>query len=114
MMPAVFPLQIVRGDRGWWQFTCYSDSAQTVAANLLGAQARAQIRDQPGGGFIANLRAWVVQPNLVSVEIPRSVSRFLPTQAAWDLRLNFGAGNVSTIVRGIVATTPSVTERLWR
>lgn len=113
MIPQVYPLQVYRGDTMRWSVACYSDTAQATPSDLTGVRPRAQIRDRPGGWLCARLTC-TVDANQIMVELPHWESRYLPMQAAWDLELTLPGGAVTTVVTGIVAVAPDITERLWK
>jgi len=112
MTPGVYPLSIYRGDSYHWQFTLWADEAKTVASDLTGATAKAEIRDTPGGSTIVGMVTAITLPNVIDMKLLHAPSQGLPTTGGvWDLQLTYAAtGEVGTILAGKVTVTPDVTD----
>ena len=109
--PAVFDLDVYRGDSDSWRFTLWSDAAATVPLDLTGFDAAAQIRTKPGAPTILGSLVCVVElPNAVDVSLPADTSAALPVchGAAWDLELT-STTTTRTVVAGAATITADVT-----
>jgi hypothetical protein len=109
MTPGQYQLRLYRGDTYHWSVHAWTDEAKTVPADLTGATATAQIRDQPGGRVIVPLTCAVTLPNIVDVQLDATTSNQLPTQGSWDLQLAYTSGAVSTILAGGVYVVADIT-----
>lgn len=109
MTPGKFDLQLYRGDSYAWRFRIWTDTAQTVPANLLGATAMAQIRDKSAGDKIVDLICTITQPNLIDVSMTPAKYSTCPPSGVWDLQITYSDGQVHTPIAGTVTVTPDVT-----
>lgn len=110
MTPGRFDLDIYRGDTYAWRFLLWQDVATTVPVDLTGATAKAEIRDQPGGGQVGAMTCVVTLPNIIEATLPAAVSATLPTAAVWDLEVTFPGVRVNTMLAGEVTVTADVTS----
>jgi hypothetical protein len=110
MIPGRFPLNIYRGDTFRWKFTLWTDSTKTAPAVLVGVSPLGEIRDRPGGTFIAALTCTITLPNIIDAVLAAADSARLPTSAAWDLQLTYPDASVSTVLSGPVNVTPDVSS----
>ena len=111
-MPAIFPLDIYRGDTQRWRFTLWDDTAKEKPSNLAGVVPRAMIRDRPGSISITELECSVTLPNLIDMVLTAAASRALPESGQWDLELTYPSGDVQTMLAGPVSVTPDITSPL--
>jgi hypothetical protein len=110
MMPGTYPLVLYRGDTAHWRFTLWLDAGKTQPADLTGATAKAEIRDQPAGAVISALDCTVELPNVVVADLTALASGTLPAKGVWDLQMTYASGDVVTILAGPVTVTPDVTD----
>lgn len=110
MTPGSFPLALYRGDSYRWSFLLWTDTAKTIAADLVGVVAKAQIRDKPAGATVINMTCAIVQPNTVTMTLDAASSQTLPLVGVWDLQLTYAEGDVATVLAGGVTVTPDVTD----
>jgi hypothetical protein len=109
-MPQSVALNIYRGDSFDWKFTFWANTQKTVAYDLTGATAEAQIRLKPNDSILASLDCTVTQPNTIDVALTHDVCATLPSGGAvWDLQVTYPSGSVKTLVAGAVTVTPDVT-----
>lgn len=108
MTPGRLPLTIYRGDTYRWRFGLWLDSDKTLPADITGATAKAEIRDRPGGTFIAALTCTIVLPNFIDGVLSAIDSAKLPNSSAWDLQVTYASGDVATVLAGPVNTTVDV------
>jgi hypothetical protein len=104
------PLSLYRGDTYRWRFHLWDDAAQTVASDLTGVTATAQIRDRVGGSLITALDCTVTLPNTVDAVLTSANCALLPSTGAWDLQLLYASGDVATVLAGPVSTVADVTQ----
>ncbi len=89
--------------------------ADGSATDLTGLTPRAQIRSRPGGPLLATLATgFVGDPALgvVSYALSTTQTRSLAASnpgMVWDLELDGGTTNTTTVVRGTVTVCPDVT-----
>jgi hypothetical protein len=111
MSIAHVPLTIYQGDTYEWTFTLWADPARTVPVDLTGVDAKAEIRDRPGGALLIDLPLTVTLPNVIAAELKRDDSLKLTRRTArWDLQLTLADKSVTTIIAGHVYVTLAVTE----
>jgi hypothetical protein len=113
MTPGSFPLHLYRGDTYRWRFNLWTDTAGTVAADVSGVTAKAEIRDKPGGSAITQLTCTVESgegSSAVLVELTAEACHSLPAAGAWDLQLTYTSGDVATVLAGVVTVTADVTD----
>ena len=110
MTPGVFPLVLYRGDSYRWSFVLWADTAKTVPADLTGVVAKSQIRDKPAGATVVNMLCAVTLPNIIAMTLDATSSQSLPPAGVWDLQLTYAAGDVATVLAGVVTVTPDVTD----
>jgi hypothetical protein len=108
--PGQYPLSLYRGDTYRWQFKLWADADRTQPADLTGVEAKAQIRDRPGGAIIVGLICTISLPNIIDVVLNAGLSVTLPQVCVWDLQLTYASGDVNTVLAGPVAVTPDVTD----
>jgi len=110
MLPGEFPLDIYRGDTARYQFKLWTDAGKTQPADLTGVTVAAMIRDkQSGGTYQVNLQVTITPPNIIDMFISTATSGALPAKGVWDLQLTYPNGDVVTVLKGPVNTTPDVT-----
>jgi hypothetical protein len=110
-LPGAYSLTLYRGDSYAWQFRIWSDEAKTQPADLTGVEAKAEVRDKPGGTTIMELVCTVEVPNIVHVELTADLwLGWTLAKAVWDLQLTYPSGDVITVVAGSVAVTADVTD----
>src|SRR5262245_37611471 len=110
MQPGKMDLAIYRGDSYKWQFILWLDDAKTVPADLTGATVKAEMRVGPGTAVLTTFVTTITMPNKINVSITSAVSGALPsTGGKWDLQVT-QAGEVTTIVAGLVTITPDITD----
>lgn len=111
MRPAVYNLDLYRGDTYAWQFVLYTNSSMTTPADLTGVVAKAELRQTSGSTPIASLICDVEQPNKVNVNLTvLAWDTIAWSQGRWDLQLTYPAGEVITILKGEVTVTPDITD----
>lgn len=114
MTPGDYPLMLYRGDTYHWQFTLWADEAKTIEADLTGATAKAEIRDEPSGATIIEMVCAITLPNLIDMKLLAAQSKLLmvePQQGVWDLQLTWtSSGDVATVLRGAVIVEADVTD----
>lgn len=106
--PGPYSLTIYRGDTYSWRFVLWQDDAHTVAVDLTGWTARAQVRCAPGGPVMADLDVAIELPQTVTLHLDAATSAGL-ANGRWDLQLDDGGGNVRTVLAGRVDVGPDVT-----
>jgi hypothetical protein len=111
LIPGVFALNLYRGDTARYAFTLYDDVQQTQPSDLTHVAPRMQVRDRPGGQFMAEFRCNVdkTKTNQINAVLRGFDSRLLPMSAAWDLQLIYPSGECRTVLRGPVSIMPDVT-----
>lgn len=110
-LPVNFPLSVYQGDTYEWTFRLWADRARSTPIDLTGAEAKAEIRDRPGGRLLLALSPTVTMPNEIAVDLTREDSLKLTRRnARWDLQLTLDDGTVTTVVAGHVVVTLAVTE----
>ena len=112
MQPALYPLDLYRGDTLRLTVRLWQDTAKTAPLHLDGAQAKAEIRTAPGGPSLLTLSCTVSLPNSVLVAMTAEQSQRAPLSGAWDLQLTLASGDIRTVLAGPVVTTPDVTDSL--
>jgi len=109
--PGRYPLQLYRGDTYRWKFQLWADPERTQPADLTDVEARAQIRERPGGQTVVDLQCTITLPNIIDMLLDHAGSVRLPERTgAWDLQLTYAAGDVSTVLAGPVTVTQDVTD----
>lgn len=109
MQPAVYALDIYRGDSGHWQFKLFQRNNQPV--DLTGVTPKAEIRDRPAGIQVTLLRCVITLPNIIDVTIDPEKSHGLPqSKGVWDLQLTYSPIDVRTVIAGPVTITQDVTD----
>lgn len=111
-MPAIFPLDIYRGDTQRWRFSLWDDTEKTQPSDLANVTAQAQIRDRPGSQAITDLACQITLPNTIDMTLSAVASRGLPEEGRWDLELTYAGGDVVTLLAGPVTVTPDITAPL--
>jgi hypothetical protein len=110
MMPGPYPIVLYRGDSYSWLVEIWQDQHKRHPANLTGAKAKAEIRDEAGGRLRAQLDCQVQLPNRIIVTLSARQSEALTQDAgAWDLQVT-QIDKVTTIVRGPVSIIGDVTD----
>lgn len=110
-LPVNFALNIYQGDTYEWAFSLWADRDRTTPVDLTGVDAKAEIRDRPGGTLLLMLAPTITLPNEVDVVLSREDSLKLKRRTGrWDLQLTLGDGTVTTVVAGHVFVALSVTE----
>ncbi len=110
MIPQDLNLELYRGDTKRWQFTVFTDQANTIPADLSGVEATATIRDKATGGALElDLPCTITPPNIIDMVLSADDARTLPAKGVWDLQLTYPSGDVMSIIKGTVATTQDVT-----
>ena len=112
MQPALYPLDLYRGDTLRLTVRLWQDTAKTQPMHLDGAQAKAEIRTAPGGPSLLVLSCTVQLPNLVLVAMTAEQSKRAPLTGAWDCQVTFASGDIRTVLAGPVTTTADVTDAL--
>lgn len=110
MLPGRYDLNLYRGDSYSWEFHLWDDAAQTIATDLAGAVAAAEIRDRPAGSTIAPLVCLVVLPNVVRMTLAATLWPDIKSRGVWDLQLSFSAEDVRTVLAGCIKVTSDVTD----
>jgi hypothetical protein len=82
----------------------------STPVDLTGAQAKAQIRERPGGKQITDLACTITLPNIIDLVLAAEDSHDLPAKGAWDLQLTYPSGDVRTPLAGPVTVTTDVTD----
>lgn len=89
--------------------------ADGSATDLTGLTPRAQVRDRPGGSLLAEFVAALVGDpanGIVSYALSAAQTRSLAALEpgmVWDLELDGGDTNTTTVVAGTVTVCPDVT-----
>jgi hypothetical protein len=110
-LPGTYALALYRGDSYAWLFRLWTDPGKTDPADLTGVQAKAEVRDNPGGSAIMELVCTIEAPNIVHVDLPADSWTAWPLlKGVWDLQLTYPTGEVVTIVSGPVSVTADVTD----
>jgi hypothetical protein len=110
MMPGAYALVIYAGDTYSWLVEIWQDQHRRYPANLLGASAKAEIRDAPGGRLRIGMDCQVQLPNKIIVTLSAMQSEALLIDAGvWDLQVT-QIDKVTTIVRGAVSVVGDVTD----
>lgn len=112
MTPGKFDLDLYRGDSYDWRFTLWSDTAQTVPADLTGATVKCEIREASAGVIVVPLGAVIVQPNFIDVSVVPADYATIPSKGVWDLQITGVDTKVHTVVAGAVNVTGDVTDSL--
>lgn len=111
-MPAIFPLDIYRGDTQRWRFTLWDDAAKTKPADLAGVVPRAMIRESADAVAVTELLCSITEPNNIDMVLSAAASRALPAAGHWDLELTYAGGDVTTLLAGPVTVTADITSPL--
>jgi hypothetical protein len=109
MLPAVYNLDLYRGDTLRLQLRLWNDEDRTDPTDLDGVIASSQIRVRPDAEPAVELTCTITAPNTVDVTLDSDLSRDLPKKGVWDLQLAWPGGDVFTPVGGKVSTKPDVT-----
>lgn len=110
-MPGTMALDVYRGDAQGWTLHLYTDPDATVAYDLTGATAKAEVRAVSGGAVLAILGSAITLPNVVDLTLAAVESAKLPPgRLRWDLQLTFPGGVVRTVVAGPVTVTADITD----
>ncbi len=111
MMPSSYPLTLYHGDSYQWQFKLWQDTGKTQPLDLTDVQAKAEIRDKPGGLEVYQITCEISLPNVIAASLSAAVCRSLPLgNMVWDLQLTYSTGSVNTILSGSVSVAPDVTD----
>jgi len=110
MTPGRFDLNLYRGDSYAYRFVLWQDDLQSVAVDLTGATAEAEIRERSAGVAVTVLTTTVTLPNIVEVAVDPAMYVTVPAKGVWDLQLTFADGSVQTPVAGAVTVTGDVTD----
>ena len=105
--PASYGLTIYRGDSYSWAFRAWEDEEHTVAIDLTGVEARAEVRVGTGQHV---LECVVTLPNVITVTLDAGVSSGLTGSGKWDLQLRYSEDVVYTLVAGGVTVASDVTR----
>lgn len=112
-----YDLELYRGDYKKWRHVFWQDEDATIASDLDGAEAYAQIRDKPlpNGVSLVTLETLITLPNIVDVTINGNLwydedALWPAKKGYWDLQLDWGSGEIFTFVRGDVLITPDITN----
>ncbi len=106
--PAKLDLKIVAGD-SFSRSILLTD--ENGAINLTGLTGRAQIRDRANGKLLGTFTVVIAAPltGAVVFSLTTTETRALPGKGVWDLELDGGVTNTTTIVAGDVCVIPDVT-----
>lgn len=107
--PAIFPLNIYRGDSYGWQVRLWSDTNQSQPVDLTGITVAAQLRAVPGGDPVVNLDCVVTLPNVIDLTLDATDSA-VASPGGWDLQLTYPDGRVFTVLAGQVFVTADYTQ----
>jgi hypothetical protein len=105
--PGSYSLAIYRGDSYTWTFRVWEDPEHTVAVDLTGVEARAEVRVGTGQYV---LEAVITLPNVIEVTLDAGVSAQLTGSGKWDLQLRYSEDVVYTLVAGGVTVASDVTR----
>lgn len=116
MLPATYPLALYRGDSYSWQFKLWADEDKTIAVDLTGVTAKAELRSAPGTDPVISMVCTVTLPNIIDVTLPASAwDDYVLTKAGaavWDLQLTYASGDIKTLIRGDVSIVADVTDSI--
>ena len=105
--PGSYGLSIYRGDSYTWTFRVWEDEAHTLAVDLTGVEARAEVRVGTGQHV---LECEITLPNVITVTLDAGVSSGLTGSGKWDLQLRYSENVVYTLVAGGMTVTSDVTR----
>ena len=105
--PGSYSLAIYRGDSYTWTFRVWDDPEHTVAVDLTGVEARAEVCVGTGQHV---LEAVITLPNVITVTLDAGVSAGLTGSGRWDLQLRYSEDVVYTLVAGGVSVASDVTR----
>ena len=105
--PGSYGLSIYRGDSYTWTFRVWEDEAHTLAVDLTGVEARAEVRVGTGQHV---LECEITLPNVITVTLDAGVSSGLTGSGKWDLQLRYSEDVVYTLVAGGVTVASDVTR----
>jgi hypothetical protein len=107
--PAVFHLNLYRGDTYAWRFALWADDSKTQPVDLTGVTAAAQIRDLPDGLNVIDMACTITPPNLIDMALT-ATDCATARPGGWDLQLTYSDGRVLTVLAGNVLVTGDITQ----
>lgn len=110
MTPGGYNLWIYRGDTYHWMWQLWHDQHRFYPVSLVGASAKAEIRDESSGRLRGTIDCYILWPNTIVGTLSARASEQLTQEAGvWDLQIN-SIGVISTVVRGTVTIEGDVTD----
>jgi hypothetical protein len=112
--PAIDNIEHYQGDTFTRAYACYTDQAQTVARNLSGYTAKAQLREtaSPTATLIASFTAAIsgASSNIITISLTAAQTSAIAQTTGWfDVQVTSAGGVVETLVRGKITFTAEVT-----
>jgi hypothetical protein len=109
MLPAVYDLELYRGDTVRMQLELWHDAERTQPLDLDGAVVASQIRLRPDAEPILNFIVTISLPNAIDLLLVTTEARELPKKGVWDMQITFVDGDVLSPIAGAVRMKPDVT-----